>query len=65
MKGLTPSVVRPDVNAILGDGGEHGLHVALEVLDPVRVLDRLINRQQVLILDREAVLGAAADPRSA
>ena len=52
-----PGEVALDVDAVLGAGLRHGIHIIVEVLDAEVVLDNLLERHVVLALERGTVLG--------
>ena len=55
----TPPEVRLDRDAVLRDSLQECIQVSLVVLDPIRIADDLVERQDMLVLHGEAVLGDA------
>lgn len=53
----TPGEVSPNVNAVIKDGLRDGIRHSAEILDAIRVLERLLDRHGVLIENGEAILG--------
>ena len=62
---LTPSKVGSDVYPIFSDCSEESLTVSPEILDPIDVIDSLINWHFRLIHYREPILGHAVNSVSA
>lgn len=58
----TPREICLDIHAILDDCSLQRASHAAEVLDPIRVLQRLLYRHAVLIFNRKSILGDAEQP---